>query len=55
MRPDLPPNAQPVELTEEDVTNMLAYVETLRPKDDAARARAKMPLVLRPRPKPRVD
>lgn len=55
IRPDLPPNAQPVELTEEDVANMLAYVETLRPKDDAARAKAKMPLVLRPRPKPRVD
>lgn len=55
IRPDLPPNAQPVELTEEDIANMLAYVETLRPKDDAARAKAKMPLVLRPRPKPRVD
>jgi len=55
MRPDLPPNAKPVELTEDDVANMLAYVETLRPKDDAARAKARKPLVLRPRPKPRMN
>lgn len=55
VRPDLPPNAKPVELTEQDVANMLAYVETLQPKDAAARAKAKRPLVLTPRPKPRVN
>lgn len=55
MRPDLPPNAKPVELTEQDVANMLAYVETLQPKDAATREKAKKPLVLRPRPKPRIN
>ena len=32
IRPDLPPNAQPVELTQEDVRNVAAFVETLKPK-----------------------
>ena len=32
IRPDLPPNAQPVELTEQDVRNVAAFVETLKPK-----------------------
>ncbi len=32
IRPDLPPNAHPVELTEEDVRNISAFVETLKPK-----------------------
>lgn len=54
IRPDLPPNAQPVELTEQDVQNMLAFVETLKPKDNATREKAKKPLVLSPRPKPKV-
>lgn len=54
IRPDLPPNAQPVELTEDDVRNMLAFVETLRPKDAAAVEKARKPLVLTPRPKPRM-
>lgn len=55
IRPDLPPNAKPVELTEQDVADMLAYVETLQPKDAATREKAKKPLVLRPRPKPRIN
>ncbi len=32
LRPDLPPNAQPVELTEQDVLNISAFIETLKPK-----------------------
>lgn len=32
IRPDLPPNAQPVELTEQDVKNIAAFIETLKPK-----------------------
>lgn len=32
IRPDLPPNAQPVELTEQDVRNVSAFIETLKPK-----------------------
>ncbi|MDA7946026.1 MAG: cytochrome c [Hyphomicrobiaceae bacterium] len=32
IRPDLPPNAEPVEMTEEDVEDVLAFVETLKPK-----------------------
>ena len=32
IRPDLPPNAEPVELTEQDVANVVAFVETLKPK-----------------------
>ncbi len=32
IRPDLPPNAQPVELTEQDVWNISAFIETLKPK-----------------------
>lgn len=55
IRPDLPPNAQPVELTEEDVKNMLAFVETLRPKNEDEHKKAKKPLVLKPRPKPRMQ
>lgn len=55
VRPDLPPNAQPVELTEQNVVDMVAFVETLRPKDAAAKAKARKPLVLMPRPKPRVN
>ena len=31
IRPDLPPNAEPVELTEQDVANVVAFVETLKP------------------------
>jgi cytochrome c553 len=31
IRPDLPPNAQPVELTEQDVLNISAFIETLKP------------------------
>jgi mono/diheme cytochrome c family protein len=53
IRPDLPPNAQPVELTEEDVKNVLAFVETLKP-EGAEEKNAKKPLVLTPRPKPRI-
>jgi len=30
IRPDLPPNAEPVELTEQDVANVVAFVETLK-------------------------
>lgn len=55
LRPDLPPNAQPVELSDQDVADMLAFIETLRPKDTPAKAKAKRPLVLKPRPKPRVN
>ncbi|MFQ5625275.1 MAG: c-type cytochrome [Methyloligellaceae bacterium] len=33
IRPDLPPNAQPVELTQEDVSDVAAFVETLKPKN----------------------
>ncbi len=32
IRPDLPPNAMPVELTEKDVQHISAFVETLKPK-----------------------
>ncbi|GBE44384.1 hypothetical protein BMS3Bbin10_02476 [bacterium BMS3Bbin10] len=32
IRPDLPPNAQPVELTQKDVLDVTAFVETLKPK-----------------------
>ena len=32
IRPDLPPNAQPVELTQKDVSNVAAFIETLKPK-----------------------
>ena len=32
IRPDLPPNARPVELTEEDVLDVAVFVETLKPK-----------------------
>jgi hypothetical protein len=32
IRPDLPPNAHPVELTEKDVSNVAAFIETLKPK-----------------------
>jgi hypothetical protein len=53
IRPDLPPNAQPVELTEQDVQHVLAFVETLKPKDNATLERGKKPLVLSPRPKPK--
>ena len=35
LRPDLPPNAAPVELTEKDVTDVVAFVETLKPKSKA--------------------
>lgn len=55
IRPDLPPNAQPVELTEEDVVHMLAFVETLKPKSEKEKQKAKRPMVLTPRPKPRVN
>lgn len=53
IRPDLPPNAQPVELTEDDVQDVLAFIETLKPESVQAREKAKKPLVLSPRPKPR--
>ena len=32
IRPDLPANAQPVELTKQDVLNISAFIETLKPK-----------------------
>lgn len=32
IRPDLPPNAAPVELSEQDVEDISAFVETLKPK-----------------------
>ena len=32
IRPDLPPNAQPVELSETDVLDISAFIETLKPK-----------------------
>lgn len=32
IRPDLPPNAQPIELTLEDVLDVAAFIETLKPK-----------------------
>lgn len=35
IRPDLPPNAEPVELTSDDVQNVLAFVETLKPKKES--------------------
>lgn len=54
IRPDLPPNAKPVKLTEQDVADMLAYVETLRAKTEAEKRKAKKPLVLTPRPKPKM-
>lgn len=54
IRPDLPPNAKPVELTEQDVADMLAYVETLKAKTEEEKRKAKKPLVLTPRPKPKV-
>lgn len=53
IRPDLPPNAQPVELTQDDVQDVLAYIETLKPKSAEAKEKARKPLVLSPRPKPR--
>lgn len=32
IRPDLPPNAQPIELTEKDVLDISVFIETLKPK-----------------------
>lgn len=32
LRPDLPPNAMPVELLESDVLDVAAFIETLKPK-----------------------
>ena len=32
IRPDLPPNAQPIELTEKDVLDIAVFIETLKPK-----------------------
>lgn len=32
IRPDLPPNAHPIELTEQDVQDIAAFIETLKPK-----------------------
>jgi mono/diheme cytochrome c family protein len=32
IRPDLPPNAMPIELTQEDVLDVSAFIETLKPK-----------------------
>ena len=32
IRPDLPPNAMPVDLTQEDVLDISAFIETLKPK-----------------------
>ena len=32
IRPDLPPNAMPVELTHEDMLDVSAFIETLKPK-----------------------
>lgn len=32
LRPDLPPNAMPVELTQQDVLDVAAFIETLKPK-----------------------
>ena len=32
IRPDLPPNAQPVELTQQDVRDVSVFIETLKPK-----------------------
>ncbi len=32
LRPDLPPNAQPVELTQQDVLDVAVFIETLKPK-----------------------
>lgn len=55
IRPDLPPNAEPVELTEDDVRDILAFIETLKPKSEEAKEKAKKPLVLSPRPKPRTQ
>lgn len=54
IRPDLPPNAKPVTLTEQNVADMLAYVETLKAKTEDEKRKAKKPLVLKPRPMPRV-
>ena len=46
----LPANAQPVEISQQDVRDVAAFVETLRPKKSGARE----PFVLRPRPKPKM-
>lgn len=46
----LPANAQPVEITQQDVFDVAAFVETLKPKKSGA----KEPFVLRPRPKPKI-
>ncbi len=32
IRPDLPPNAMPIDLTQEDVLDISAFIETLKPK-----------------------
>lgn len=32
IRPDLPPNAMPIELMQEDVLDISAFIETLKPK-----------------------
>lgn len=32
IRPDLPPNAMPIELMKEDVLDISAFIETLKPK-----------------------
>ena len=45
----LPENAQPVEITQKDVLDVAAFVETLKPK----KTDPKKPFVLRPRPRPK--
>lgn len=46
----LPANAAPVELSQQDVADVAAFVETLKPDADTRRP----PVVFRARPKPRV-
>ena len=45
----LPANASPVEITQQDVQDVTAFVETLKPKKGTARK----PTIFRARPKPR--
>lgn len=54
IRPDLPPNAKPEELTEDEIAHIVAFAESLEPKSKAERDKARKPLVLTPRPKPRM-
>lgn len=48
--PHLPPNAEPVQITYQDILDIAAFVKTLEPETD----KPDKPLVYSPRPKPKM-